>query len=109
VLAWSLRNRDGRDQAWQWVQDNWELWLKRYGAGGHMLEHFPLYAAGGFATHEKAKEIGNFFASHPHPALKRPAAQAVEAVELKADWSERDQADVASFLDNWEQTTKLGA
>ncbi len=109
ILAWSLRNRDGRDQAWQWVQDNWELWLKRYGAGGHMLEHFPLYAAGGFATHEKAKEIGDFFASHPHPALKRPAAQAVEAVELKADWAERDIADVASFLDTWEKSTKLGA
>jgi len=109
VLAWSLRSHDGRDQAWQWVQDNWELWLKRYGAGGHMLEHFPLYAAGGFATHEMAKEIGDFFASHPHPALKRPAAQAVEAVELKADWAERDQADVASFLDTWEASPKPSA
>jgi aminopeptidase N len=109
VLAWSLRNRDGRDQAWQWLQDNWELWLKRYGAGGHMLERFPLYAASGFATHKMAKEIGEFFAGHPHPALKRPSAQAVEAVELKADWAERDQTDVASFLDTWEATTKTGA
>ncbi len=109
VLAWSLRNRDGRDQAWQWVRDNWELWLKRYGAGGHMLENFPLYAAGGFASHEMAREIGDFFASHPHPALKRPAAQAVEAVELKADWADRDQADVEGFLNTWEATTKTRA
>jgi len=109
VLAWGMRNRDARDATWQWVKDNWELWLSRYGSGGHMLEHFPLYAAAGFATHDIAIEIGDFFASHAHPATKRPAAQAVEAVELKADWCDRDMADVATFLDKWEAANEPGA
>jgi len=106
VLAWGMRNRDARNATWQWVKDNWQLWLSRYGSGGHMLEHFPLYTAAGFATHEMAAQIGEFYASHAHPATKRPAAQAVEAVELKADWCDRDAADVAGYLDKWEAANK---
>ncbi|HVQ44656.1 MAG TPA: M1 family metallopeptidase [Candidatus Saccharimonadia bacterium] len=103
ALAWGMRNRDGRDATWQWVQDHWNLWLERYGAGGHMLEHFPLFVGAGFATHAKAAEIRDFFDSHPHPALGRPTDQAVESVELRADWADRDAAAVAAFLADWEQ------
>jgi puromycin-sensitive aminopeptidase len=106
VMAWSFRNRDGRDKAWAWMKDNWDEWIRRYGAGGHMLERFPLYAASGFATHEMAKEIGDFFDGHPHPATKRPTQQAVEAVELKADWYDRDKLKIATFLDKWTTSQK---
>ena len=101
IIAWAFRNRDGRDLAWQWMQDNWPEFLRRYGQGGHMLERFPLYASSGFATHKMATEIGAFFASHPHPSIKRPTAQAVESVELKADWFDRDRPKIAAFLNDW--------
>jgi len=101
VIAWAFRNRDARVLAWQYLQDNWGTFLQRYGEGGHMLERFPVYVAWGFATHEMAKQIGEFFKAHPHPVLERPAAQAVEAVELKADWYERDQDKIVAFLKDW--------
>ncbi len=98
ILAWGFRNRHGRDATWKYLKKHWNALVKRYGAGGHMLERFPVYAAMGFATHEMAKEIKEFFAANPHPAIGRPTAQAVESVELKADWRERDYEAVLDFL-----------
>ncbi|MDB5178767.1 MAG: hypothetical protein JWN01_710 [Patescibacteria group bacterium] len=106
VLAWSFRNRHARDTAWAWVKDHWDLWIKRYGAGGHMLERFPTYAGMGFATHAMAAEIKEFFESHPHPATKRPTAQAVEGVGLKADWYDRDKLKIQTFIDEWKANQK---
>lgn len=101
VVAYAMRNREGREKGWQWIQDNWDEFVRRYGEGGHMLDRFPLYAGAGFATHERAKEIKDFFAQHPHPAITRPVAQAVESVELKADWYDRDKAKIQAFADEW--------
>jgi aminopeptidase N len=98
VMAWGFRNRKGRDATWSFMKKNWELFLSRYGGGGHMIDRFPAYAADGFATHKMAGEIKEFFVSHPHPATKRPTAQAFEAVELKADWYARDKALIEAFL-----------
>jgi puromycin-sensitive aminopeptidase len=106
VLAWGMRNREAREATWAWVQQHWGMFLKRYGGGGHMLDHFPTYVGAGFATHEKAKEIGAFFTAHPHPAIGRPVAQAVEAVELKADWYERDRDAITAFIKGWSAKQK---
>ncbi len=105
-LAWSMRNRDARLATWKWVRDNWDLWIERYGGGGHMLDRFPLYTASGFATHAMAQEIKAFFDAHPHPTLGRPVAQAVEGVELKADWFDRDAEAITGFMAEWERTQK---
>ena len=101
ILAWGFLNRHARDATWAFVKDHWELFLERYGEGGHMLEHFPLYAGSGFATHAMAAEIKAFFGARPHPSTNRPAAQAVETIELKADWFERDRDKIAAFLGDW--------
>jgi puromycin-sensitive aminopeptidase len=101
ILAWGFRNRYGREATWKYLTHNWVDLVGRYGAGGHMLERFPVYAASGFASHEMAAEIKEFFATHPHPAITRPTAQAVESVELKADWHDRDKAEVAAYMSEW--------
>lgn len=101
VLAWGFRSRDGRDATWEFMKEHWGLFLQRYGAGGHMLERFPIYAASGFASQKMADEIGKFFAEHPHPSITRPAAQAVEAIEIKADWYKRDKLAIAKYIDEW--------
>jgi aminopeptidase 2 len=100
VLAWGFRNREGRNATWAFVKKHWDLFMTRYAAGGHMLERFPTYAGMGFATHKMAAEIDEFFTTHPHPGTKRPTAQAVEGVNLKADWYDRDKDKIAAFLDS---------
>ena len=101
VLAWGFRSREGREATWAFMKEHWPLFLKRYGAGGHMLERFPVYAASGFATQAMAIQIKEFFADNPHPAITRPAAQAVESVELKSDWYVRDGAAIDAWLSDW--------
>jgi puromycin-sensitive aminopeptidase len=101
-LAWSFRNRDARDKAWTWVQQNWDEFVRRYGEGGKMLDRFPHYAASAFATHDKAKEIKDFFEGHPHPSTSRATPQAVESLELKADWADRDLDKIKKFVSEWE-------
>ena len=100
-LAWSFRNREARFTTWEWVQANWEEFVKRYGDGGKMLDRFPHYAASAFATHKMANEIKDFFESHPHPSTSRATPQAVETVELKADWADRDMGKIREFVTEW--------
>jgi puromycin-sensitive aminopeptidase len=106
VMAWSFRNRDGRELAWKWVKHNWDEFIRRYGEGGKMLDRFPLYAAGAFASQAMAREIKEFFEKHPHPSTSRSTPQAVESVELKADWFARDKASIARWLKAWEAKRK---
>lgn len=106
-LAWSFRNREGRDLAWAWVQENWDEFVRRYGDGGKMLDRFPHYAASAYATHEKAAEIKDFFESHPHPSTSRATPQAVEGVELKADWADRDMDKIRAFVKDWEKRRSI--
>jgi puromycin-sensitive aminopeptidase len=101
ILAWGFRGRDSRDAAWKFLKHHWGTLLQRYGAGGHMLERFPLYAASGFASQAMATEIKEFFGARPHPSITRPTAQAVESVELKADWYVRDAQVLSEFLSEW--------
>jgi aminopeptidase 2 len=101
-IAYGLMNRDGREIAWRFVQDHWPTFLERYGSGGHMLENFPQYVGLAFATHARAAEVRDFFAARPHPAITRPVAQAVESIELGADWYDRDQEALAAWLSDWQ-------
>jgi puromycin-sensitive aminopeptidase len=96
------RTREHRELAWEWFKQNWDELVRLFGDGGHMLDRFPELAAGTFATHEAAKMIADFFAAHPHPAITRPVAQAVEGIEMRADWFERDREKVADFLKHFE-------
>jgi hypothetical protein len=75
--------------------------MERYAGGGHMIERFP-HLASGYATHAHAQAVADFFGRQSHPALVRPTAQTVEAIELKADWAERDEAKVREFLARWQ-------
>ncbi|HUD10890.1 MAG TPA: ERAP1-like C-terminal domain-containing protein, partial [Candidatus Saccharimonadia bacterium] len=108
VLSQMFGNRSGRNQAWTWMKMHWDELTNRYGAGGHMLERFPLYVAHGFSTRAMAAEVSEFFSLHPHPATVRPTAQALEMIEAKADWFERDGDGIAEFLDAWKRTSGEG-
>lgn len=44
---------------------------------------FPLVQ---FASFEKAKEVEEFFASHPMPSIARTLKQSLERVNINANW-----------------------
>jgi puromycin-sensitive aminopeptidase len=85
-------------QTWQFVQDQWAEFDKRFGGGSFLLARMVQYATQGFATEEKALEIAAFFAAHPCPSAARTIDQSLETVRGKAAWISRDTAAVLNFL-----------
>jgi puromycin-sensitive aminopeptidase len=101
VAGTAFGNRYGRELAWEWTKHNWGALVRLYSGGGHMLDRFPHYAGMAFATTDKADEVEEFFASHPHPAITMSVAQALEAVRSKADWYARDRNLIGEFIRTW--------
>ncbi|KAK4591210.1 hypothetical protein RGQ29_021417 [Quercus rubra] len=75
---------EGREVAWRWLKENWDLIFAKYGA---MLTYYcitkilPL-----FCSNEKADEIESFFASRMHPSFTMILKQSIEQIRLKARW-----------------------
>lgn len=49
-------------------------------------DSFFLFLLVQFASFEKAKEVEEFFASHPMPAIARTLKQSLEQVYINANW-----------------------
>ncbi|XP_057432212.1 aminopeptidase M1 [Lotus japonicus] len=77
--------REGRDVAWAWLKEKWEYIVKTYGSG-FLVTRFVSSVVSPFASFEKAKEVEEFFASHPMPAIARTLKQSRERVYINANW-----------------------
>uniref|UniRef100_A0A7N2LLT3 Aminopeptidase n=1 Tax=Quercus lobata TaxID=97700 RepID=A0A7N2LLT3_QUELO len=95
VLA-GLRS-EGREVAWRWLKENWDLIFSKYGA--ILLHQFITYILTliahslniikrQFCSNEKAEEIEEFFVSRVHPSFTRNLKQSIEEIRLKARWIE---------------------
>jgi len=91
------QNRLGRDLAWQFYKDNFDLLKDRYQAG-FLLSHLVKSCTENFNCEERAAEVENFFACHPLPGSERNVAQAVETIRLSVAWLSRDAQDIADFF-----------
>lgn len=91
-------NRYTGDIGWKFIQDNWETIVKRYGSGGHLLTYFVDSIGGAFCTQDKADEVKEFFATHEAKGAERKVKQAIERIELKAAWRERDLESIKNYL-----------
>ncbi|XP_058786060.1 aminopeptidase M1-like [Vicia villosa] len=95
-------SREGRDVAWSWLKENWDNISKIYGSGS-LLTHYVSAIVSPFASLEKAKEVEEFFDSHPMPAIVRTLKQSLERVNINANWvqsvqNEKGLADVIKEL-----------
>ncbi|CAK8568446.1 unnamed protein product [Lathyrus sativus] len=95
-------NREGRDVAWAWLKENWEHITKTYGSG-FLITRFVSATVSPFTSLEKAKEVEEFFDSHPMPAIVRTLKQSLERVYINANWvqsvqNEKGLADVIKEL-----------
>ena len=89
AIAWVLANADGRDLAWEFMQDKWDELHRRYSSGGHILPHLlaPLSA---FTDKARAAEIVAFFKKHPAPGAARTLTQVEEKIRSNDAWKKRD-------------------
>ena len=90
-------NRNGRELAWEFVKENWEEFDRRYGRGGFAIMRL-VSITGAFTTLDRAREVEEFFNSHPAPSAERTIQQSLERIRLNDRWLERNRQDVGEWL-----------
>ncbi|MQG73248.1 MAG: M1 family metallopeptidase [SAR202 cluster bacterium] len=90
-------SQQGRDLAWEFIQNNWTELDRRYGGGGFALMRL-VAITGGFTDLSRADEVETFFKNHPAPAASRTVEQSLEQIRLNAKWLELNQDSVFTWL-----------
>lgn len=102
-VARVARNPFGMELAWQFLQEHWAEYMKRYGSGGHMLGKIIQAATAGFKKLEKADEVELFFKKHPVPHAKRAIEQSLENIHINHQFITRHEKAIDSWLNIWKQ------
>lgn len=97
VVVTVASNRFGRDLAWDFVTDNWNEFIRRYGDGGFALMRL-VEMTSLFTTEEKREEIEQFFIDHPTPAANRTINQSLERVNLNIAWLSHNRNELSQWL-----------
>jgi len=98
VVTAVAANVHGRELAWQFVQDQWEEFDRRYGGGGFGLMRL-VSVSGNFASEERRTQVETFFQEHSAPAAERTIRQSLERIRLNATWLERNRSELAEWFD----------
>ncbi|KAG8229239.1 hypothetical protein J437_LFUL007925 [Ladona fulva] len=87
----------GRELAWNFLQENWQVLMERY-QGGFLIARLVKSTTENFASEERAQELEAFFKEHPSPGTERTVQQSVETIRLNAEWLARDKDDIRAYL-----------
>ena len=99
-FVYLIRGRESRDQAWQWVRDNWE-WIESTFGGDKSYDDYPRYSASGLATREQLAQYREFFGPKQEiQGLTRAIKLGVSEIEGRVELIERDQDSVIAALNN---------
>lgn len=88
--------KKGRELAWQFLKDNWNMLYDRY-QGGFLLNRLVKITEN-FASEDKATEIENFFKERNSSGVERAVQQSVESVRLNSAWLARDCEAIKTYL-----------
>lgn len=93
-----IRGRESRDQAWQWIRDNWQ-WIVDTFSGDKSYDDYPRYSASALVTSKQLGEYREFFEPMlTIPALSRAIAMGISEIEGRVELIERDKAVVQKAL-----------
>lgn len=87
----------GRVMAWNFFKENWKALLDRY-EGGFLIARLVKFTTENFVTEECAKDVEEFFQTHPTPGTERTVQQSVESIRLNAAWLGRDKDSIKEYL-----------
>ncbi len=99
AVAGVATNPLGRELAWDFLREKWAEFDRRYGQGGFIIARIVSITTEDFTTLEKAREVEDFFESHPAPAAARTVRQSLERIRSNALWLERDGEAIARWLE----------
>lgn len=93
-----MRNREARNQAWHWLQNNW-TWIKETFSGDKSYDDFLRYTASSLLTRTELEEFITFTAPlRTEPALTRTIDLGITEITARVELIERDQTAVLEIL-----------
>lgn len=98
LIAATWNNKIGQDITWQFLKDNWNMMLKKYGEGGLMLSKM-MFILGNNTTTKDLKDAKKFFSKNTAPAAEKTLEQAYERIESNVDWIKDDMKGIKNWLD----------
>lgn len=97
-FVWTIRSREGRPLAWQWIQDNW-AWVVETFSGDKSYDDFPRYSASCLVTRQQLDEYRAFFEPMKDiAALSRVITMGISEIEGRVELIERDGPAVRDAL-----------
>lgn len=97
LLAMVWQNKNGQELTWNFMKNNWNMLIKKYGEGGHFISRIigPL---GNHTTPKDLKDAKKFFAKNPAPGAERALKQSYEKIESNAAWIKDDSKIIQKWL-----------
>lgn len=97
LIATVWQNKKAKDIVWDFMKNNWNLILKRYGENGLLLSRL-LYLLGSHTKIEDMKDAKKFFNKNIAPGAERTLLQAYERIESNVAWLKDDKKDIENWL-----------
>ena len=98
LLASLWQNPFGRDLTWQFVKNNWDILLKKYGEGGHFLSRL-LSPLGNHSDLKTLKDAQKFFAKNQAPGADRSLLQSYEKIASNSAWIKDDKKIIRKWVE----------
>ena len=99
-FVYLIRNRHGRDQAWQWLQHNWG-WIETTFGGDKSYDDYPRYAASGLVSAEQLQQYRAFFEPlRSQVSLTRVIDMGISELKARVELIESDKSGVRAALLN---------
>ena len=97
LIANIWNNKFGQDLTWQFLKDNWELILKRYGEAGLLLSKL-IFILGNHTSVKDLKDAKKFFSRNVAPGAEKTLEQAYERMESNIAWLKDDKKSIKDWL-----------
>ncbi|KAL9004377.1 MAG: hypothetical protein Q9188_002822, partial [Gyalolechia gomerana] len=91
-------NSNARDTLWQYIKKNWNSVHGKLSGNSVVLDRYLKNSLQKFASHEKEKEIANFFEGKDTKGFDRGLVQVSDTIRGNANYKERDERLILEWL-----------
>jgi len=108
LLGYISTNPVGQSLVWDYVRENWEKLVERFGINERTLGRLIPTITARFSTETKLEEMQQFFAKYPEAGAGTTARQqALEAVKANIKWLTVNKIQVGEWLSNYVQQSSV--
>ncbi|XP_050744759.1 glutamyl aminopeptidase isoform X1 [Drosophila biarmipes] len=108
LLGYISTNPVGQSLVWDYVRENWEKLVERFGINERTLGRLIPTITARFSTETKLEEMQQFFTKYPEAGAGTTARQqALEAVKANIKWLTVNKAQVGEWLANYVQQSTV--